>query len=226
MWILTRCIEWSRSRVSVSRVWCLWISRHLLLVMRFKFNYRSLLWTLLADGLLVFSLKVFSWLYWWWFHYLSLYCLFPTLGLGLQAEGLGLHCHLEASLVACEEPIYYLKCIWSWQYLWLLQSLSFKFLSKKREVLYRWYSDANTPYGVLEFVAKGQPGTEKKSYLATKASQKPGTAMGLSQPATKPATKQGASTAPTGPNRGERRCLNQSHAGLASIHICPFLFSH
>ena len=97
---------------------------------------------------------------------------------------------------------------------------------EKREVLHRWYRDANIPYGVLEFVAKGQPGTEKRSYLATKASQKPGTAMGLSQPATKPATKQGASTAPTGPNRGERRWLNQSHAGLASIHICPFLFSH
>ena len=27
--------------------------------MRFKFNYRSLLWTLLADGLVVLSLKVF-----------------------------------------------------------------------------------------------------------------------------------------------------------------------
>ena len=81
-------------------------------------------------------------------------------------------------------------------------------------------------YGVLEFVAKGQPGTEKRSYLATQAGQKLGIAMGLSQPATKPATKQGASTAPTGPNRGERHCLNKSHAGLISIHICPFLFSH
>ena len=38
------------------------------------------------------------------------YCLFPTLGLGLQAEGLGLHCLLEATLVACVEPIYYHFC--------------------------------------------------------------------------------------------------------------------
>lgn len=57
----------------------------------------------------VFFKSFLSWLYWWWFHYLSLSCLYPTLGLGLQAEGLGLHCLLEASVVACEEPIYYLR---------------------------------------------------------------------------------------------------------------------
>ena len=79
--------------------------------MSFNFNYRSLLWTLLRWFAGVFFKSFLSWLYWWWFHYLSLYCLFPTLGLRLQAEGLGLPCLLEVTVVACEEPIYWLRCL-------------------------------------------------------------------------------------------------------------------
>ena len=99
-----------------------------------------------------------------------------------------------------------------------------KFLSKKCEAYYRGCRDTNTPIGVPEFVAAALPGTEKRPCLAMGASQKPCTAVDVSQPATKPATKQCASTAPTGSSRGEARCLSQPHTELSQIHTSPHLF--
>ena len=194
--------------------------------MRFKFNYRSLLWTLLADGLLVFSLKVFSWLYWWWFHYLSLYCLFPTLGLGLQAEGLGLHCHLEASLVACEEPIYYLRCIWSWQYLGFLQSLSFKFLSKKREVLFRWYTDANTPLWGTWICSQG-PAKHRKKILSCYQSQPEARHSNGSEPAGYQTSYKARCIDRTNRTKQRREALSQSVPCRTRVntHLSVFVFS-
>ena len=59
----------------------------------------------------------------------------------------------------------------------------------------------STPWGA-SFVVRGQPDTENRPSFATKATQKPDIAVDLSLVATKPATKQGASNAPTGSSRG------------------------
>ena len=69
-----------------------------------------------------------------------------------------------------------------------------RFLSKKCETYYRGYRDTNTPYGVPKFVAVALPGA---AFLATQASQKPDSTGDLSCSATKPATKQGTSIAPS-----------------------------
>ena len=103
-----------------------------------------------------------------------------------------------------------------------------RFLSKKCETYYRGYRDQQVPHGVPEFVAVALPGTEKRPCLAIRATQKPDTAGLLSQSATKQATKQGASTAPTGQIRGEMLPQSASHRSLADTHLTTsvrFVFS-
>ena len=91
-------------------------------------------------------------------------------------------------------------------------------MSKKCEAYYRGCRDTRTPIGVPEFVAAALPGTEKRPCLAMTASQKPGNTVDVSQPATKLATKQDASTAPTVQIRGEMLSQSASHRSLADKH--------
>ena len=103
-----------------------------------------------------------------------------------------------------------------------------RFLSKKCETYYRGYRDQQDPHGVPEFVAVALPGIEKRPCLAIGASLKPDTAGLLGQSATKQATKQGASTAPSGSKSREECYLSQPHTELSQIRTSPlfvFVFS-
>ncbi|MDA9740012.1 hypothetical protein N9U66_01315 [Synechococcus sp. AH-736-M20] len=107
-----------------------------------------------------------------------------------------------------------------------MQSLSSKFLSKKREVLYRWYSDANTPYGVLEFVAKGQPGTEKK-ILSCYQSQPEARHSNGSEPAGYQTSYKARCIDRTNKTKQRREALSQSVPCRTRVntHLSVFVFS-